>query len=96
MKASRVLSINNVCWSYVISRVSSLRRIELMRLGSLLVFSPSSSSSILQGNSLPKMPMSNSNAQAQLQGIIGESKSNTTVGDSTLLQVAVKLTNCQK
>ncbi|KAJ6996295.1 hypothetical protein NC653_013021 [Populus alba x Populus x berolinensis] len=67
-----------------------------MRLGSLLVFSPSSSSSILQGNSLPKMPMSNSNAQAQLQGIIGESKSNTTVGDSTLLQVAVKLTNCQK
>ncbi|KAJ6996297.1 G-type lectin S-receptor-like serine/threonine-protein kinase LECRK3 [Populus alba x Populus x berolinensis] len=35
-------------------------------------------------------------AQAQLQGIIGESKSNTTVGDSTLLQAAIKLTNCQK
>lgn len=31
MKASCVLSINNVCWSYVISSVSSLRRIELMR-----------------------------------------------------------------
>nr|TKR79219.1 hypothetical protein D5086_0000272780 [Populus alba] len=35
-------------------------------------------------------------AQAQLQGIIGESKFNTMVGDSTLLQVAIKLTNCQK
>jgi len=58
MKASCVLSINNICWSYVISRARSLRRIELMRVGSLLVFSPSSSSSILQGNSLPKVQMS--------------------------------------